>query len=206
MNARFDVRPASVDAIHPGGTTRDPQGVLIAARRSGAELASVVTALAAGHPLPDHTALRAATPAPPAHTTSWQRPWHLLEAATFDQRLAWDFELLTACWQPSEHGTVPSWATHAGRGAVHVHATAQVGANVVLDTTAGPIVLDREPPCAIRLSSWARPTWNRSWISSALVKARTSIGPQCKVGGEVGSVIFQGCSNKVHDGHLGVPW
>lgn len=205
VNARFDVRAEDVDALHPGSSMRDPQGVLIAARRSGAELASVVTAVAAGSPLPEHTALRAATPAPPAHTTSWQRPWHLLDAAVYDQRLARDFELLTSCWQPSEHGTVPSWATHAGRGAVHVHATAQVGANVVLDTTGGPIVLDRE--CTVRHQAVIMgPAYvgPRSWVSEhALVKARSSIGPHCKVGGEVGSVIFQGCSNKVHDGHLG---
>ena len=29
------------------------------------------------------------------------------------------------------------------------------------------------------------------------------IGPRCKVGGEVGSLIMQGNSNKTHDGHLG---
>jgi hypothetical protein len=31
----------------------------------------------------------------------------------------------------------------------------------------------------------------------------TSIGPMCKVSGEVGGTIFQGYSNKCHAGHLG---
>ncbi len=31
----------------------------------------------------------------------------------------------------------------------------------------------------------------------------SAIGPVCKIGGEVDTVIIQGCTNKVHDGHLG---
>jgi NDP-sugar pyrophosphorylase family protein len=37
----------------------------------------------------------------------------------------------------------------------------------------------------------------------SLIKARSVIGPSCKVGGEVGSCVFLAHSNKVHDGHLG---
>jgi UDP-N-acetylglucosamine diphosphorylase/glucosamine-1-phosphate N-acetyltransferase len=37
----------------------------------------------------------------------------------------------------------------------------------------------------------------------AVIKANTSIGPGCRVGGEVGGTIFQAFSNKAHDGHLG---
>ena len=35
------------------------------------------------------------------------------------------------------------------------------------------------------------------------VGARAVIGPQCRAAGEIGSAIFQGFSNKAHDGHLG---
>ncbi|MEY3143853.1 MAG: UDP-3-O-(3-hydroxymyristoyl)glucosamine N-acyltransferase [Planctomycetota bacterium] len=37
----------------------------------------------------------------------------------------------------------------------------------------------------------------------ALIKASTAIGSHCRVGGEIGGTIFQGYSNKSHDGHLG---
>lgn len=37
----------------------------------------------------------------------------------------------------------------------------------------------------------------------AKVYGATTIGPWCKVGGEVGNVVFQGYSNKAHDGYLG---
>ena len=35
------------------------------------------------------------------------------------------------------------------------------------------------------------------------IRANTTIGPFCKVGGEVSEVVFQGYSNKSHDGFLG---
>lgn len=38
---------------------------------------------------------------------------------------------------------------------------------------------------------------------SAKVYGATSLGPYCKVGGEVNNVIFQGYSNKGHDGFIG---
>jgi UDP-N-acetylglucosamine diphosphorylase/glucosamine-1-phosphate N-acetyltransferase len=37
----------------------------------------------------------------------------------------------------------------------------------------------------------------------ALLYGETTVGPMCKVGGEVGETIFQGYANKQHDGFLG---
>ena len=37
----------------------------------------------------------------------------------------------------------------------------------------------------------------------AKIYGPTTIGPKCKVGGELGNVVFQGFSNKAHDGFLG---
>ncbi len=45
---------------------------------------------------------------------------------------------------------------------------------------------------------------NDSVISiGSKIRANTTIGPFCKVGGEVNQVVFQGYSNKSHDGFLG---
>lgn len=75
----------------------------------------------------------------------------------------------------------------------------------ILDATEGPIFLGRNAsiqpgailigPCAVLENS----------IISAGAKIRTgsTIGPGCKIGGELHYVIFQGNSNKAHDGFLG---
>jgi UDP-N-acetylglucosamine diphosphorylase/glucosamine-1-phosphate N-acetyltransferase len=75
---------------------------------------------------------------------------------------------------------------------------------VVADTTRGPIVLDRdavvtaftrlEGPCAIG---------PRTQIHGAKIRAGTTLGPDCRIGGEVECSIVQGHSNKYHDGFLG---
>lgn len=82
---------------------------------------------------------------------------------------------------------------------------AKIGPGVVLDASNGPIVIARganigansviEGPCYIGENSLIRPL--------SLIHGGTTIGPGCKIGGEVGESIVQGNSNKVHDGYLG---
>jgi UDP-N-acetylglucosamine diphosphorylase/glucosamine-1-phosphate N-acetyltransferase len=43
-------------------------------------------------------------------------------------------------------------------------------------------------------------------LEHAIIRSNTAIGRRCKVGGEVGGVIFQGFANKAHDGFLGDSW
>jgi bifunctional N-acetylglucosamine-1-phosphate-uridyltransferase/glucosamine-1-phosphate-acetyltransferase GlmU-like protein len=43
-------------------------------------------------------------------------------------------------------------------------------------------------------------------LERATIRPNTVIGPYCKVAGEVSGVIFQGFSNKAHDGFLGDSW
>ncbi len=76
---------------------------------------------------------------------------------------------------------------------------------VVLDASGGPIVLDQGArvmanavimgPAYIGKKSLVR--------VGAKIYGGTSIGPVCKVGGEVEGSIFQAYSNKQHDGFLG---
>jgi UDP-N-acetylglucosamine diphosphorylase/glucosamine-1-phosphate N-acetyltransferase len=85
-----------------------------------------------------------------------------------------------------------------------VHATARVEPMVVADTTHGPVVIDRgavvhafsrlEGPCYIG---------PRTQVFGAKVRAGTTLGPQCRVGGEIEASIVHGYSNKYHDGFLG---
>jgi UDP-N-acetylglucosamine diphosphorylase/glucosamine-1-phosphate N-acetyltransferase len=81
--------------------------------------------------------------------------------------------------------------------------SASVEPLAVIDTTRGPVIIDRhavvqsfsrlEGPCYVGRDTVVR---------GAQVRDST-IGPQCRVGGEVEASILQGYSNKAHDGFLG---
>ncbi len=81
---------------------------------------------------------------------------------------------------------------------------ARVEPMVVADTTGGPVVVERgavvtaftrlEGPCCIG---------PRTHVLGAKVRAGTTLGPECRIGGEVEASIVQGHSNKYHDGFLG---
>ena len=76
---------------------------------------------------------------------------------------------------------------------------------VVLDATAGPVVLDRGA-VVMSGSVLQGPTYvgvGSTIKMGARIYHGTTIGPNCKVGGEVEETIFLGHSNKQHDGFLG---
>jgi UDP-N-acetylglucosamine diphosphorylase / glucose-1-phosphate thymidylyltransferase / UDP-N-acetylgalactosamine diphosphorylase / glucosamine-1-phosphate N-acetyltransferase / galactosamine-1-phosphate N-acetyltransferase len=88
--------------------------------------------------------------------------------------------------------------------ALWVHPTARVDPFVVADTTNGPVVIDRdavvtsftrlEGPCHVG---------PRTEVFAANIRAGTSLGPNCRVGGEVSASILLANSNKSHAGYLG---
>ncbi|HKK93129.1 MAG TPA: putative sugar nucleotidyl transferase [Longimicrobiales bacterium] len=86
---------------------------------------------------------------------------------------------------------------------IWVEEDVDIGYGVVLDARGGPIKLDQ----GVRVSGPARlvgplhVAWD-SWILGGSI-ATSSIGPVCKVNGEVSSTVMLGWSNKSHDGHLG---
>jgi UDP-N-acetylglucosamine diphosphorylase/glucosamine-1-phosphate N-acetyltransferase len=90
------------------------------------------------------------------------------------------------------------------RERVWVDPTARVDPFVVFDTTGGPVIVEREAvvfpfsrlegPCCVG---------PRSQVHGAKVRGGTTLGPECRVGGEVEASIVQGYSNKYHDGFLG---
>jgi UDP-N-acetylglucosamine diphosphorylase/glucosamine-1-phosphate N-acetyltransferase len=75
---------------------------------------------------------------------------------------------------------------------------------VCADTRSGPVLIDDgaivhafsrlEGPCYVGKGSW---------IAGARLRGGTTIGPHCRIGGEVEASIVQGYSNKAHDGFLG---
>tara|TARA_B100000029_G_scaffold302227_1_gene295104 strand:+ start:1079 stop:2263 length:1185 start_codon:yes stop_codon:yes gene_type:complete len=82
---------------------------------------------------------------------------------------------------------------------------AEVCAGCVLDATEGPIIVDEGAIISIG-SMIEGPVYigkNSKINSGSKIKEGTSIGPVCKIGGEVENSIFQGYSNKQHDGFVG---
>ena len=91
------------------------------------------------------------------------------------------------------------------RSGIFIDDGADIEAFSTLDARNGPIYIDKnariqpysrvEGPCFIGEGSVI--------MAGANIRSGTSIGPSCKVGGEVEGTIFQGYSNKQHYGFLG---
>jgi UDP-N-acetylglucosamine diphosphorylase/glucosamine-1-phosphate N-acetyltransferase len=107
------------------------------------------------------------------------------------------------------------WRTHRESAAVKgpalvghaedflVDPKARIEPLVVIDTTKGPVMVDRgavvqafsrlEGPCYVG---------PETQILAGRIKG-SSLGPQCRIGGEVEATIVHGHSNKAHEGFLG---
>ncbi len=88
---------------------------------------------------------------------------------------------------------------------IYMNKNSEIRPGVVLDASAGPIIIADQVyvdigaliqgPVYIGPESIINP--------GAKLRKNITLGPMCKVGGEVEDVIFQGYSNKQHDGFLG---
>jgi len=108
-------------------------------------------------------------------------------------------------YEPALNGAYRSSPVVAGLpGQLWIAPSAKIEPMVLADTTQGPIVIDEgavvsaftrlEGPCYIG---------PKSQVFGAKIRAGTTLGPQCRVGGEVETSIIHGHSNKYHDGFLG---
>jgi UDP-N-acetylglucosamine diphosphorylase / glucose-1-phosphate thymidylyltransferase / UDP-N-acetylgalactosamine diphosphorylase / glucosamine-1-phosphate N-acetyltransferase / galactosamine-1-phosphate N-acetyltransferase len=87
---------------------------------------------------------------------------------------------------------------------LRVHETARIDPYTVFDTTTGPIIIGPnvwvqpftrvEGPCYIGAGTQ---------LFRANIRGAVSIGPNCRIGGEVEASIVHGFSNKYHEGFLG---
>jgi UDP-N-acetylglucosamine diphosphorylase/glucosamine-1-phosphate N-acetyltransferase len=129
-----------------------------------------------------------------------QYPWDLVEHNA--RQLAVDFQL-TSPGLPL--GKRPgSFALVGPEDCLFLHPTAHVEPMVVADTGRGPVVIDREAvitaftrlegPCYIG---------PKTHVLGAKIRAGTTLGPDCRVGGEVEASIIHGHGNKYHEGFLG---
>jgi UDP-N-acetylglucosamine diphosphorylase/glucosamine-1-phosphate N-acetyltransferase len=126
-------------------------------------------------------------------------PWELIDHNA--EALEEDF--LTE-YAPRTRGSAAQALTLLGPAdRLSVDPSARVEPLSLIDTTRGPVVIDRgaviqafsriEGPCYVGADTQ---------VLGARIRG-SSLGPQCRVGGEVESSIVHGYSNKAHDGFLG---
>ena len=134
-------------------------------------------------------------------------PWDLINHNA--TQLSIDFDLCR--FAPREWEPGPQVAVIGRREDIFVDPTARIDPFVVLDARNGPITVDAdaqiqsftrlEGPCHIGRDSQ---------LFRANVRGATTIGPACRVGGEVEASVLHGYVNKYHDGFLGhsylCPW
>jgi UDP-N-acetylglucosamine diphosphorylase/glucosamine-1-phosphate N-acetyltransferase len=134
----------------------------------------------------------------PAGVTLIGYPWELVAANVS--------ELERQCGTGGvQDGRLYAGAHVVNAGAVHVGRGASIKPGVVLDAELGPIHVEAgvriEPnavvqgPCYVGRECIVRP--------GAVLRGGVSLGPLCRVGGELEGSIMQGFANKQHDGFLG---
>ncbi len=140
--------------------------------------------------------------APDAKLPTWNYIWDLILANP--AQLAEDFRAAGQSGIDSEARVEEPVAIRGSRSDIFVGRGAKIHPMVVLDAEHGPIYIDEdveihpftriEGPCYIG---------RKSILLGAKCREGNSIGPMCRIGGEVEESIIQGYSNKYHDGFLG---
>ena len=195
-------------ALASGDAIADAAGGMVACRLPRVAAERVLSGMAHGPAVARECASRVHMATPTEEPV--RTPWGLL--GSLDATIRADAAVAASSqgmrrWRRgsgAEDG-LPAGVTVIGDATVAVHERAQVWPGTVIDATGGPVVIGDGAtlrPGAVIVGPAA--VLSGSTIAErSLIKARSVIGPACKVGGEVGSCVFHGSSNKVHDGHLG---
>lgn len=128
------------------------------------------------------------------------RPWDLV--ALNAEHLERDFQVAAEHRVSNRHLSALALVGPSER--LLIHETARIDPYTVFDTTNGPITLESgvwvqpftriEGPCHIG---------QETQLFRANLRGAVTIGPNCRIGGEVEASIVHGFSNKYHEGFLG---
>ena len=137
-----------------------------------------------------------------AKLPTWNYIWELVLANP--AQLAEDFRAAGRSGIDGEARVEEPCAIRGSRSDIFIARGAKIHPLVVLDAEHGPIYIDEgaeihpftriEGPCYVG---------RHSILLGAKCREGNSIGPMCRIGGEVEESIIQGFSNKYHDGFLG---
>ena len=196
VDPRLKADSLTIEPVGASEVGLDGDGEVLYARVAQADLAKLntdnVTALL--------ESARQALPTVTCEGATWDYLWDLVLANP--AQITADF---AAAGRSGIEGTVEQ--PNAIRGSnkdVYIAPGALVHPMVVIDAEHGPVYIDEdaeihpftriEGPCYIG---------RQSILLGAKCREGNSIGPVCRIGGEVEESIIQGYSNKYHDGFLG---
>lgn len=195
INGALDCLEDAAD-LCAGETILSPDGRVAMGRWPLALAQAFIDRLSTNDRKPPKTPVRAL-----AHGQLIATPWGLLERLALS--IPADITLLSRNGELTDRVAVG--VQRFGNHPLFMDPTARVLPGAIIDTTEGPVLLAHGAtvrPGAVVCGPVAV-LENSSIMERAHIKARSVIGPECKVGGEVGSTVFQGYSNKAHEGHLG---
>lgn len=196
VNARVKAAEFNVPAVGPSQAAFDADGELLFARIAREDLSKLDTGSIDGL----IASIKTCLPVVEQDPATWNYTWDLVLANA--EQLTIDFN---AAARSGIEGTVeePS-GIRGSRKDIYIAPGALLHPLVVLDATQGPIYIDEgaeihpfsriEGPCYIG---------KKTILFGAKCREGNSIGPVCRVGGEVEESIIHGHSNKYHDGFLG---
>lgn len=111
---------------------------------------------------------------------------------------------IQTCVQTGIHGDVHAQAVLYNPSQIYIGEGAQIDAMAVIDARGGPIYIGKnvtiEPFSLIQGSTFIG---DDTRIVGGQIREGTTIGPMCRIGGELEECIIQGYSNKYHAGFLG---
>jgi len=127
-------------------------------------------------------------------------PWDLINNNSW--ALEEDFKFRAG--KDEQEKSFSSAVIHGEKEKVFVAKSAKIQPLVLLDCTKGPIYIDEEATVFAH-SHIKGPSYigKKSQILGANIGEGTSIGPVCRVGGEVEETIIHGFTNKAHRGFFG---
>ncbi|MDX1740022.1 MAG: hypothetical protein R3178_01965, partial [Rhodothermales bacterium] len=195
VDARVRASSLDIGEVPVGSVVLDDDGNLLVARVSTATDSSIDTSS-----IEAFVESAASLTRLDLNITTWNSTWDLV-LENPDQLTA-DFQ---AAGRSGIEGTVEAPnAIRGSAGDVYIGPGALIHPMVVLDAEHGPIYIDEgaeihpfsriEGPCYIG---------KKSILLGAKCREGNSIGPVCRIGGEVEESIVHAYSNKYHDGFLG---
>ncbi|MBI2194559.1 MAG: GlmU family protein [Planctomycetes bacterium] len=203
MNGRVMAGPSLAERIPPAAdrdTVYVKEDQLVAAFVSGQNLERLKTKLQGLLSLADFQGI----PRQEVDVPLIVYPWHLVQRN--GEELRRDFEALVGARGPDRiRGRVHDGVHLLKPDDIFIDEGTTVKPGTVIDAEDGPIYIGKN----VRIFAQATLigpvcVGDRSWIKvGAEIYENTSIGPVCKVGGEVEESIIHGYSNKQHGGFLG---
>ncbi len=98
----------------------------------------------------------------------------------------------------------PMSCVYGSEDQVYVAASATIQPFVTIDTQSGPVIIDEDVVVSSHTMIQGPACVGKGTrLLGGKIREGTSIGPVCRIGGEVEESIIHGYSNKYHDGFLG---